>query len=202
MKQFVILQHLLRKSNRCFYPGLMFSASTAEKEAFVSVGLLLFSKRSGFSILTEVEPGWQCAETGHHSGGRWRKCNTPGLAAAPAAAAAPCAQNIACQYCPHWPIRIDAHTRVYTDTWACSPRCLLICSVLMHTHWEAEGCCSIHHSSSIPHGSLSKLHFFWWWDLSCWWRDRNQKDLHKMSLRARPHCVKNKCSCLGLVCHE
>lgn len=50
-------------SSRSFY----FQHSTAE---FVSLCLLFFGKRSGFSISTEVESGWQCAETGHQRGGR------------------------------------------------------------------------------------------------------------------------------------
>ncbi len=173
----VILLHLLWQPNWetvASSPSSYFLLWLQRKKHLVSFGLLLLCESSGFSILAEVESGWQCAETGHHGGGRWRKCNTPGLAAAAAAAAPPCAQNTACQYCPHWPLRTHMHTSAQMDTWARSPRCLLICFVLTHTYCEAEGRYSILHSSSTPHTSLSKLHFVWWRDLSCWLRDRTQ----------------------------
>lgn len=128
----VILQHLLWQPNQQTTASsleFLFSTWTAEKEVSFSFGLLLLSKRSCFSMLTELESGWQCAETGHLSGGHWRKCNTPSNAPA-----APCAQNIA------YIALTDLYTYTYTlaHIWT-REHALLAVSwsfSLKHTHTE------------------------------------------------------------------
>lgn len=106
----IVSQRCLTWTYKAIYwrQTFLFSALTAEKrDAVLFLGLLLLSKK-WFQHIDRGGGGWQRAEVGHGSGGRWEKCYTRGHAAA-----APCAQNIACQYCPCWPSLTQTQQRTY-----------------------------------------------------------------------------------------
>lgn len=87
-----------------FLSFFLFLARCAEKRDVHRFRFAAVGWKSGLSISTES--GWHCAETGQHMGGCWRKCNTGAFGLSRLRVP----RNIACQYCPRWPLCAHIHT--------------------------------------------------------------------------------------------